>query len=165
MTSCYKMEDEEEGDEDKLEKDSENEVRALTISEAFSACMAWRQILNLLEVRQHIVVALQHPELYADKVKDVGPSIKDAAQYVACNTTITFSDDDLLLCSKPHNNPLFVTGYIREQKVKRILVDGGSVVNIMPKSIMNDLGIIVDDLSKSQMVIQGFSLESQWRSA
>jgi len=26
---------------------------------------------------------------------------------------------------------------------------------------MNDLGIIVDDLSKSQMVIQGFSLGSQ----
>jgi len=28
MTSCYEKEDEEEGDEDKLEKSSENEVRA-----------------------------------------------------------------------------------------------------------------------------------------
>jgi len=56
---------------------------------------------------------------------------------------------------------LFVTGYIREQKVKRILVDGGSAVNIMPKSTMQDLGITVDDLSKSRMVIQGFSLDSQ----
>ena len=134
------MEDEEEGDENKLEKSSENEVRALTIPEALPACMGWRQILNLLEeVRQQIVVALQHLELYADKVKDAGPSIKDAAQYVVCNTTITFSDDDLLLGSKPHNHPLFVTGYIREQRVKRILVDGGSAINIMPKSTMNDL--------------------------
>jgi len=162
MTSCYEMEDEEEGDENKLEKSSENEVRALTIPEALPACMGWRQILNLLEeVRQQIVVALQHLELYADKVKDAGPSIKDAAQYVVCNTTITFSDDDLLLGSKPHNHPLFVTGYIREQRVKRILVDGGSAINIMPKSTINDLGITVDDLSKSRMVIQGFSLESQ----
>jgi len=75
--------------------------------------------------------------------------------------TIIFSDDDLLLSSKPHNRPLFITGYIREQKVKQILVDGGSIVNIMPKSTMNNLGITVDDLSKSQMVIQGFRLESQ----
>jgi len=53
MTSCYEMEDEEEGDEDELEKSSENEVRALTILEALRACMDWRQILNLSEeVRQ-----------------------------------------------------------------------------------------------------------------
>ena len=57
----------------------------------------------------------------------------------ACKTTITFFDDDLVLGSKQHNRPLFVTGYIREQKVKRILVDGGSTVNIMHKSTMNDL--------------------------
>jgi len=31
----------------------------------------------------------------------------------------------------------------------------------MPKSAMYDLGITADDLSKSRMVIQGFSLESQ----
>jgi len=63
--------------------------------------------------------------------------------------------------SKPHNHPLFVTDYIKEQKVKWILLDGGSVVNVMPKFIMNVLGIIVKDLSKSQMVVQRFSLESQ----
>jgi len=31
----------------------------------------------------------------------------------------------------------------------------------MPKSTLNHLGIIVEDLSKSRMVIQGFSLENQ----
>jgi len=60
--------------------------------------MDWRQIFNLpKEVHQLVVVALQHPELYADEVKDAGPSMKDVAQYVACNTTITFFDDDLLV--------------------------------------------------------------------
>jgi len=54
-----------------------------------------------------------------------------------------------------------VTGYIREQKVKHILVDGGLAVNIMPKSTTNELGIMVEELSKSRMVIQGFSLEIQ----
>jgi len=38
-------------------------------------------------------------------------------------------------------------------------VDGGSTVNIMPKSTMNDLGITVEELSKSRTMIQGFNLE------
>jgi len=54
-----------------------------------------------------------------------------------------------------------VTGYIKEQKVRRILVDGGSAINIMPKSTMNDLGITAEELSKSQTMIQGFNLEGQ----
>jgi len=74
---------------------------------------------------------------------------------------VTFTDDDLLLGSKPHNHPLFVTEYIRGQMVKQILVDGGSAVNILPKSTMNDLGITIGELSKSQIMIQGFKLEGQ----
>jgi len=37
MNSCYKMEDGEEGDEDKLEKASENKMKTLTILEALPA--------------------------------------------------------------------------------------------------------------------------------
>jgi len=66
-----------------------------------------------------------------------------------------------LLRFKPHNCPLFVTGYIRGEKVKRILIDGGSAINIMPKSTMNDLGVAVGELLKSRMMIQGFNLEGQ----
>jgi len=66
---------------------------------------------------------------------------------------ITFTDDDLLLVSKPHNRPLFVANYIKEQKVNRILVDGELAANIMPKSIMHDLGITIEELSKSQTMI------------
>ena len=72
------MEDEEEGDEDQIKESSEYEKRVLTIPEALPACMYWRQILNLSEKVHQQVVALQHPELYADKVKDAGPSIKGA---------------------------------------------------------------------------------------
>jgi len=61
------------------------------------------------------------------------------------------TDEDLLLGSKPHNRSLFVTGHIRGQKVKRILVDGGFAINIMPKSTMNDLGITIHEFSKSWM--------------
>jgi len=56
---------------------------------------------------------------------------------------------------------MFVDGNIKDQKVDRILVDGGSAVNIMQKSTMQDLGIPIKELSKSQTMIQGFNLEGQ----
>ena len=60
------------------------------------------------EVCQHVVTALRCPELYADKVKDVGGSTESPIQYASCNIAVTFTDDDLLLGSKPHNRPLFM---------------------------------------------------------
>jgi len=72
-------------------------------------------------MRQCAAVTLHHPELYADNVKNVKGSSNDLAQYATCNAAITFTDDDLLLGSKPHSHPLFVTSYTREQKFKCIL--------------------------------------------
>ncbi|TYK28162.1 uncharacterized protein E5676_scaffold289G00760 [Cucumis melo var. makuwa] len=74
--------------------------------------------------------------------------------------SIDFSDEDLLLGSKLHNR-LYVSGYVREQRVNRILVDNGSAVNIMPKSTMRQLGILMEELSNSKLIIQGFNQGSQ----
>ncbi|KAA0056790.1 ty3-gypsy retrotransposon protein [Cucumis melo var. makuwa] len=75
--------------------------------------------------------------------------------------SIDFSDEDLLLGSKLHNRPLYVSRCVREQRVDRILIDNGSAVNIMPKSTMRQLGILMDELSNSKLVIQGFNQGSQ----
>ena len=66
---------------------------------------------------------------------------------------ICFTDEDLLLRSKLHNQPLFVQGYINEQKVNRILIDDGSAVNILPFKILKDLSIPMDELMKSHLTI------------
>ncbi|XP_074277586.1 uncharacterized protein LOC141601220 [Silene latifolia] len=57
--------------------------------------------------------------------------------------------------------PLYMSGYIRGQKVKRILIDGGSGVNLMPKATMNELGITMDKLSSSRTMIHGFNLNGE----
>ena len=113
---------------------------------------------NMYELQAHLSLIrrdvpvccylLHRPELYANEVKDVGNSSKGLMQYVAYNTSITFTDDGVVLCSKPHNRPLFVISYIKQQIVKHILVDGGSTINIISKCTMNNLGIIVEELSK-----------------
>jgi len=129
MTSCAGLEDEEDEEEEKKEDSPKGDDKTLIVLEALPARMGWRQIFRLPEeMRQCVATALHHPELYADKVRNIGESSKGLPQYATYNTPITFTDDDLLLGSKLYNRPLFVTSYIREQKAKRILVDGGSLL-------------------------------------
>jgi len=75
---------------------------------------------------------------------------KTPIQCASCNTTVAFTDNDLLLGSKPYNHPLFMASYIKEQKFDYILVDRGSVVNSMSKSTKHDLVIRIKELSKSR---------------
>ena len=78
-----------------------------------------------------------------------------------CRDKMMFVDEDLLLGSKPHNRPLFVSGYTRGEIVSHNLIDDGSAVNIMPKGTMKHLGKSMEELSKSRLVIQGFNQEGQ----
>ncbi|KAM1718121.1 hypothetical protein ACFX11_025874 [Malus domestica] len=84
-----------------------------------------------------------------EESKDEGLKLRprECATCSAIKDTIHFIDEDLLLGSKHHNRPLFVSGYVREYKVNRMLVDGGSSINIMPKSTMTTIGIKEDELS------------------
>ena len=82
---------------------------------------------------------------------------KWAIVYKAYWSSIIFTDDDRLLGSKIHNRSLFVTGYVWEQQVNRILIDGRSTVNILPLKILKELGIFLDELLPSKLMIQGFN--------
>ncbi|CAA0811839.1 Unknown protein, partial [Striga hermonthica] len=77
------------------------------------------------------------------------------------DAAVTFTDEDLMLGSKPHNRPLFVTGYTREKKVNRILIDGGSTVNILSLRTLKELEVPTDELSNSRLMIQGFNQGGQ----
>ncbi|KAL0288519.1 UNVERIFIED_CONTAM: hypothetical protein Sangu_2654100 [Sesamum angustifolium] len=86
---------------------------------------------------------------------------EDLCDADVCMSTITFTDEDMHLRSKPHNRPLFVAGYVRETKVNRIFIGGGSAVNILPLQILKELGIPIDDLSNSRLMIQNFNQGGQ----
>lgn len=45
--------------------------------------------------------------------------------------------------------------------MRKILVDEGSVENLMPKGTMEKLGITLKELSSSQLVINGFNLKTE----
>lgn len=69
---------------------------------------------------------------------------------------ISFSDEDLV-CDDEHNRPLMVMGYIRGKQVKRIMLDNGSAVNLLPLMILDKLGYQRSNLRPSGMMIQGFN--------
>ena len=98
--------------------------------------------VNLKEIK---VTKEEGSETYATK--------EAVALCAHCHDKMTFVDEDLLLGFKPHNRPPFVSGYIRGERVSRILINDGSAVNIMPKGTMRRLGISMEELSKSQLVI------------
>jgi hypothetical protein len=74
-----------------------------------------------------------------------------------CITEISFNDEDLLLGLKLHNQLPFIKGYVDEKMVNRILVDDGSTVNILSLKTMKELGIPMDELFPSHLMIQSFN--------
>ena len=97
--------------------------------------------------------ALEEPEIYAPHTN----TLQQTQGCYICSPNLTFTDEDLLLGSKPHNPPLYVSGYAHEQRIEHVLVDGGSTVNILPKITMKRLGFTMEELSHSHLVIQGFN--------
>jgi hypothetical protein len=61
----------------------------------------------------------------------------------------------------PHNRPLFVTDYVLKQRVNRMLLDGGLVVNILPLRTLREMGISIDELFQSRLMIKRFNQGGQ----
>ncbi|XP_075658812.1 uncharacterized protein LOC142628645 [Castanea sativa] len=107
--------------------------------------------------KEGITQALEEPKIYTSCTN----TLQQTQDCCACSPDLTFTDEDLLLGSKPHNRPLYVSGYAREQKIDRILIDGGSAINILPKMTMRRLGLAMEELLHSRLVIQGFNQGGQ----
>ncbi|KAH6763350.1 hypothetical protein C2S52_020783 [Perilla frutescens var. hirtella] len=103
--------------------------------------------------------------IFKDKVMQLSRQGKISLEEDGATTNlITLESSNMInleLGSDPHNRPLFVSGYAREQRLNRILVDRGSAVNILPLRMLNKLGISTNELLTSQLMIQGFNHEGQ----
>ncbi|KAG9450538.1 hypothetical protein H6P81_010503 [Aristolochia fimbriata] len=121
--------------------------------------------LEMLLMRKHDLPKVGLTPPYRKEEEDAlsPPQLAKAEQALAvtCPPCITFREEDIQLGTKNHNRPLFVSGYIRDQKVNRIFIDCGSAVNILPIRTMKDVGISAGDLSPSSLLIQGFNQEGQ----
>ncbi|KAM1789817.1 hypothetical protein ACFX12_033939 [Malus domestica] len=141
------------------------EEKTITLEEGLPTHFSIEEALRLPnKMRRALAVVLVSPDNH-EVQESMNEGLKlqphECATCCAAEDAIHFTDEDLLLGSKPHNRHLFVSGYVREHKVNRMLVDGGSAINIMPKSTMTTIGIKTDELSLSRLLIQGFNQGGQ----
>ena len=75
------------------------------------------------------------------------------------NTAITFSDSDLEGCQHPHDDPLVIRVVVANKKIHRVLVDNGSLADIIFASTFDKMGIGREKLEPVNTHMRGFSGE------
>ncbi|KAF5764494.1 putative retrotransposon gag domain, aspartic peptidase domain superfamily [Helianthus annuus] len=74
---------------------------------------------------------------------------------------ITFDEDDRIHIQDPHHDSLVITLFISNHFVRRILIDGGSSVNIIQLDVLKKMGIPESDITPRSSVLVGFSGETK----
>ena len=67
---------------------------------------------------------------------------------------ITFSDADLPVEGRNHNRALFIPAKVKGKRTSYVMVDDGSTINVCPLQILPNLGVKVEELTKSDLVIR-----------
>ncbi|KAM0050395.1 putative aspartic peptidase domain superfamily [Helianthus debilis subsp. tardiflorus] len=74
---------------------------------------------------------------------------------------ITFDEDYRVDIQDPHHDGLVITLFISNHFVRRILIDGGSSVNIIQLDVLKKMGISESDIIPRSSVLVGFSGETK----
>ena len=69
---------------------------------------------------------------------------------------IVFSDDDLPLEGRDHHRALFVKVEVKEKMTCCVMVDNGSAINVCLLRILSKLGLAVEDLKPSEVIIKAY---------
>ena len=69
---------------------------------------------------------------------------------------ITFSDADLLAKGRNHNRALFIQTEVKGKRTSYVMVDDSSAINVCPLQILPNLGIKIEELTKSDLVIRAY---------
>jgi len=98
--------------------------------------------------REALREALANAEVFMTQIPG-GPQeedVEDCLHVFQNDPCITFTVDDMQVKGK-HDRPLYFTGYIGSSEVSRIQIDLGSALSIMPRRVMQHLGIHTHRLS------------------
>jgi len=69
---------------------------------------------------------------------------------------IIFTAKDMLLKSNKHDRPFYYTGYIGSTCIEKVEVDLGSTLSIIPKRLLYFLGMLLNRLSATIIMINSF---------
>ena len=83
----------------------------------------------------------------------------NSIQLPRLDTTITFSDFDMESCQHPHDDPLVIKAIVANKTIHRVLVDNGSLTDIIFASAFDKMGIGREKLEPVNACLRGFLRE------
>ena len=82
----------------------------------------------------------------------------DESEYEELATKLVLTSQAIF--NKPikhrHMKALYVSGYINGKPMNKMLVDGGASVNLMPYTTFRKLGMTLEDLTKTDLMLRDF---------
>ncbi|XP_019231786.1 PREDICTED: uncharacterized protein LOC109212591 [Nicotiana attenuata] len=86
------------------------------------------------------------------------PSTEEgSARECPCEEILVFSEEDLEATMEPHNDALVISFLSNNTRIKRVLVDPGSSVNIIRSEVVGQLGLLNQVIPTSR-VLHGFNM-------
>ena len=70
--------------------------------------------------------------------------------------TLSFSEEDKIGTTQPHDNALLITLRIGDYDVKRVMVDGGSAAEVMYPDLYRGLNLKLEDLTPYNSPLMSF---------
>ena len=70
--------------------------------------------------------------------------------------TISYSNKDLTKKGKRHNDPLHITVDARGKRIKMVLIDNGSALNVCPLKTTSCLGLSIKDFVPSNQHVRAY---------
>ncbi|XP_025984532.1 uncharacterized protein [Glycine max] len=79
------------------------------------------------------------------------------ANNITANNYLTFAKEEILADGRGHNRALNVSVKCMEHIMAKVLIDNGSSLNVMPKSMLEKLSFNASNLMPSSMVVRAFN--------
>ncbi|XP_070030092.1 uncharacterized protein [Nicotiana sylvestris] len=85
---------------------------------------------------------------------------ENRTRYYLPEDALTFSEEDIEALSQPDNDALVISILLNKVQVKRVLVDLGSLANIIRSRVVKQLGLL-DRIIPVSRVLNGFNMASK----
>ena len=89
-------------------------------------------------------------------IKYLSAEVVDDKALLQESSEITFSDEDMEMGYPDHKRPLYLAASINQIPIKRVLVDTGAFINLIPSSILQAVGILEKKIQGCPMEVTGF---------
>ncbi|XP_070014023.1 uncharacterized protein [Nicotiana sylvestris] len=114
-----------------------------------------------LEVPQHVINMIiggaDVPQGQIFKCTKISITKENQTRDYLPEDTFTFIEEDIEALSQPHNDALVISILLNKVQVKRVLMDPGSLANIIRSRVVKQLGLL-DQIIPASRVLNGFNM-------